>query len=107
MDNERNFVEEQVTKFAFMILGYLKKNPNAMDTIEGITEWWILSENINLNLTNVQNALDTLLAENLIQKKSYNGQRVYYQLNKDKMGDIDKLYHSNKRVYLDNDFSNN
>ena len=107
MDQNECFVEANATNFAFMILKYLEKNPNAMDTLEGITEWWILSEKINLNLAKIQRALDTLLEKNLIQKKSYNGQKVYYQLNKEKLGDINKICRSNVEVYSGLDFLNN
>lgn len=106
MDNTKSF-EGHATNFAFMILRYLEKNPNAMDTLEGITEWWILSENINMNLAKIQRALDTLLEKNLIQKKSYNGQKVYYQLNKEKISDINRICHSNTEVYSGSDFLNN
>lgn len=31
-----------------MILDYLRKNPNAADTLEGIAQWWLEQERIEI-----------------------------------------------------------
>ena len=87
------FETERDPKLTYMILSYLQTHPNAMDTLEGIAEWWILSEKIKLNLAKVKLALDVLMDEHIIEKKSFNGQKVYYQLNKEHGMVLDERIH--------------
>ncbi len=63
---------------ARMILGYLHKNPDASDTLEGILEWWLESERIEKSVNKVSGALEILLEKGLLKKvKSENGPLVY------------------------------
>jgi hypothetical protein len=45
------------------ILDYLTKHPAAQDTLRGIVEWWLLRQNIEQSTTEVEAALDELIAK--------------------------------------------
>ncbi len=45
---------------AQLILGYLAEHPRAMDTVEGIAEWWVLRQQARLALHSVACALRQL-----------------------------------------------
>jgi hypothetical protein len=67
-----------------LILGYLRRNPRAKDTIEGITEWWLLEERIIRAQTAVQEALDQLVAQGyVLAERTFDG-RVLYSANPQK-----------------------
>ena len=40
--------EDQVAKD---ILAYLAEHPQAMDTLEGIAEWWLMRQHIRVTVT--------------------------------------------------------
>lgn len=50
------------------ILDYLLRNPDAGDTLEGVSKWWLEMEKVDQTVDIVFNALDILLKEGLIEK---------------------------------------
>lgn len=71
-----------------MILDYLKKHPNAGDTLEGITKWWLAFQKIDATVDEVAAALDVLLHKGMIKYYETSGGQVYFKIN-------DKLLYSN------------
>ena len=66
---------------AYEILRYLETYPQAQDTVEGITEWWLLEQRIVNTLQQVQASVDELVAQNrLVVRRGLDG-RVSYRLN--------------------------
>ena len=61
--NRRDQIEE-------LILTYLKRNPDASDTLEGITKWWLEMERINGSVEQVAAACQKL--ENMGHLKKIN-----------------------------------
>ena len=57
-------------KLEEMILGYLKRNQDAGDTLEGIAKWWLELERIESSVQQVAAACDHLLMKG--QLKKYN-----------------------------------
>ena len=55
---------EQVSR---MILDYLRKNPEAGDTLEGITEWWMNVQRIEFSTKEVGEALENLAEQGKIR----------------------------------------
>jgi hypothetical protein len=43
-----------------LVLGYLEEHPQAMDTLEGIDEWWIERRRIRVNVEALARALTHL-----------------------------------------------
>ena len=48
------------------ILLYLKNNPNAADSLEGIMRWWVPQKNDELDIKQI---LEQLVAEGLIEER--------------------------------------
>ena len=72
------------------ILNYLFKHSDASDTLEGITEWWLLSQRITCEMKKVKAAVLKLIEEGwLIEIKDRNS-TVRYCLNPNKRKEIDK-----------------
>jgi len=63
------------------ILDYLARHPRAMDSIEGIVEWWLLEQRIVDTLRDVEKVLADLVAENLIRRKGGPDGKVFYHAN--------------------------
>jgi hypothetical protein len=73
------------------ILSYLKKHPEAKDTLDGITQWWLLEEWNHRMRLRVQNAVSFLLSKDLIFETQRQGSPPYYQLNRQKRAEIAKI----------------
>ena len=50
------------------ILAYLAKHPDAQDTLEAITEWWLLEQRIERTAADVSEVLAGLVARNLVKE---------------------------------------
>lgn len=70
------------------ILAYLAKHPDAQDTVEGITDWWLLQRRIEVESSLVQQALLELTENRLILKRKGRDARIRYRLNKSKLREI-------------------
>ena len=68
---------------AIKILDYLKRNPDAEDTVDGIFRWWLPSQHIEQNKDNVHEALADLVTKNLVLKHRH-GDVWTFRLNHEK-----------------------
>jgi Fe2+ or Zn2+ uptake regulation protein len=76
LDNKR----EQICR---MILHYLRKNPDAEDTLEGIAKWWLEVEKIESSVDDVANALESLMEQGVITINKTKGGTTFYKINKE------------------------
>jgi Fe2+ or Zn2+ uptake regulation protein len=72
--NER---QEDISK---KILDYLRKNPDAGDTIEGISRWWVQSEFIEQSVDEVASVLERLTKEGMVKKQEVKGGSTLYKV---------------------------
>ena len=73
------------------ILNYLFKHPDASDTLEGITEWWLLNQRISCEMKRVKAALSKLVEQGwVIEIKTINSQ-IRYLLNPEKFREKNKI----------------
>jgi Fe2+ or Zn2+ uptake regulation protein len=70
------------------ILSYLISHPAASDTLEGITEWWLLEQRITTGLKTVQRALEHLRSIGFVLEQRRPGGRLTYSLNQEKIQEI-------------------
>ena len=56
--------KEQISR---MILDYLRRNPEAGDTLEGIAKWWLETERIESSVEGVADALESLVEQGKIR----------------------------------------
>jgi hypothetical protein len=52
------------------ILAYLSSNPEAEDTVRGITEWWLLKRRIRSGAAAVEGALAALVSRGLVAQRA-------------------------------------
>ncbi len=72
--NER---QEDISK---KILDYLLKNPDAGDTLEGVSRWWVQSEYIEQSVDEVASVLDGLTEKGLVKKQVVKGGSPLYKV---------------------------
>lgn len=72
--NER---QEEISK---KILDYLQNNPDAGDTLEGISKWWMQAECIEQSVDKVAGVLEQLIKEGAIKKQKVKGGSPLYKV---------------------------
>ena len=65
------------------ILDYLLKNPDAGDTLEGISRWWVQSEYIEQSVDEVASVLERLTEKGLVKKQKVKGGSPLYTVGKE------------------------
>jgi hypothetical protein len=70
------------------ILGFLLKNPDAEDTLDGIVEWWLMRERIEYETGRVRGALQDLVAKGFVLERHRSGSDMRYRLNARKLREI-------------------
>jgi Fe2+ or Zn2+ uptake regulation protein len=66
-----------------MIINYLRRNPDAKDTLEGITRWWLTMERIDLSVKEVSHALENLREQGVITINKTESGTTFYKINKE------------------------
>jgi len=61
------------------ILGYLKANPSAADSLEGIKSWWLTSVYKKKDSYKVEQVLKQLVAEGLVKKAALVDGTIIYK----------------------------
>ena len=70
--------DEHVDELASEVLAYLRDHPEAGDTADGITQWWIHRQRLAVIRAAVQAALDRLVeAGHLVRRTTGSGQVFY------------------------------
>lgn len=96
LESDLSFVDKY--QIAHEILAYLAEHPEANDTLEGITEWWLLERKIRYQAKLVKEALTELLENGLILQHRNGDSQVHYQTNRSKGEEIRVLLRkSNER----------
>ena len=72
-------IKEEISK---QILSYLEKNPDAGDTLEGITKWWLESERVDQAVDDIAEALNLLLEKGAVIKTKCKKGSSIFKLNK-------------------------
>jgi hypothetical protein len=80
----------------FEILSYLLDNPQASDTLEGITRFWIIRHRVDLAIQNVEGAVKELvdqgvLEERVVQTANAGVTKLNYRLNPERTRDIEDI----------------
>jgi len=72
--------ERRQSRVAQAILDYLRKHPEAQDTLAGIAEWWLPEEGIKNRKPSVKEALDELVAAGLISEHEGKDAQISYRI---------------------------
>jgi Fe2+ or Zn2+ uptake regulation protein len=62
------------------ILEYLRKHPDAQDTLDGIAEWWLPEENVKTRTATVEEALSQLVAKGLVSARRGTDAKIHYRI---------------------------
>ena len=84
--------EVSTSRVARAILDYLRQNPSAQDTLSGITEWWLPRQQIRTQTTTVKDALDLLIADELILEVKGKDSQSHYRINDRKWAQIQTMF---------------
>ena len=73
----KNRGDEGVMAIAKDIEEYLAAHPHAIDSLEGITKWWLTRHHYERAYEDVQTALDYLIQKRVVAKQIATGKAVY------------------------------
>jgi hypothetical protein len=74
---QANMMEQvENSQLAFKILDYLRRNPSAKDSVEGIARWWVQEDPVE-----VRRVLEKLAEMNLVGKRSNAAFDLYFAAN--------------------------
>ena len=76
------------------ILDYLRRHPEAQDTLAGIAEWWLPEEKITTRTKTIEEALDELVAKNLVIGRTGTDSQIHYRINVTKLAEIEAILES-------------
>lgn len=60
-----------------LVLGYLDEHPTAMDTLDGIAEWWIRRQQIEIEVRRVSAVLQSLVQQGVLEEAQQGGVRFF------------------------------
>jgi hypothetical protein len=78
-------------RIALRILAYLEEHPQAKDTSEGISQWWLAGEGDKPRSAELEGALSDLLSKKLIISTEGKGLPRCYAVNPAKLEEISKI----------------
>jgi hypothetical protein len=73
------------------ILEYLSKHPDATDTLEGITEWWLMSQKISYEMERVKLSIQKLVKEGWVIEVKVKDTAARYRFNAIRLNDLRSL----------------
>ncbi len=74
-----NCEKEEITK---RILDYLNNNPDAGDTLEGISNWWLECERVNRSVDKISQILEALVKRGSLKKIKQDNTSYIYKIMK-------------------------
>jgi Fe2+ or Zn2+ uptake regulation protein len=74
--------ERRRARIAEAILDYLRKHPEAQDTLAGIAEWWLPEHEVKGSTATVKEALAELVTAGLISEHEGKDAQISYRLTK-------------------------
>jgi hypothetical protein len=70
-----------------LVLGYLEEHPQAMETLEGIAEWWIERQRIRVDVQALSRALQALTEQDVLETVGTGPTRRYRLKERQSEGD--------------------
>jgi hypothetical protein len=72
--------EASLSEIAREILDYLRKNPEARDTLEGVVQWWLPEPEIKRRTAAIKDALDELVGAGLLGEHIGKDAQISYRI---------------------------
>ena len=73
------------------VLTYMVDNKDAQDTVEGIVEWWLLQQEIQHQLADIEHLLDELVQKDFVIRLKGIDSRFHYRVNRHRETEIRAL----------------
>lgn len=73
------------------ILSYFLRNPHAADTLEGVTTWRVIEENVHRRLEETAQALAWLVSMRFLNETSRRSSRPLFTLNREHIPDAQQF----------------
>jgi hypothetical protein len=67
------------------VLAYLAEHPQATDTLDGIAEWWVMREQVRIDVNLLEQVLHSLTEQGLLEE-IHGGAQVRFSLKKRSAG---------------------
>jgi hypothetical protein len=80
-----------VDELSLRILSYLRDNPQATDTLEGIAQWWLFERELRDQVAAVKHSLAGLVADGWLIERCPTGSHAHYGLNPARVGELHAL----------------
>jgi len=82
MDNPSNPKKKDIGRrekeMTEAILEYLAEHPRASDTLEGIAEWWIMRQQVRVEIKALEKVLGRLMKSGLLEKSGGGKEAIYH-----------------------------
>ncbi len=75
----------------YQILAYLIEHPEAVDTLDGILQWWMLERAIRFQKTQIAKAIEVLVDKGLVIERRGLDLQSYYRINRNRIEEIKRL----------------
>jgi len=72
--------EPALSETAQLILDYLRKNPDAQDTLEGIVQWWLPEQHFTTRVSTIRAALQELIDAELVSEHRGKDAQISYRI---------------------------
>lgn len=73
--------DPQEAELSQAVMRYLREHPHAMDTLEGIAQWWLPREKVRVEVSKLAQAIDRLVGDGTLQRIG-SGESARYRLSK-------------------------
>jgi hypothetical protein len=87
--------EQPLSETAQAILDYLRRYPEAQDTLEGIVQWWLPEQRFTPRVATIKEALQELLAAKFISEHRGKDAQVSYRITSLGLQKIDANFSEN------------
>ena len=88
---KRDLFKTDNSEIASEILKYLAEHPNAADTLNGVVQWWLEERTIRIQLDQIKQALDELVAKGMVTEQRRGDSKIVYMVNRSRLEDIKKI----------------
>jgi len=72
------------SRIARALLNYLRKFPEAQDTLEGISEWWLTDQHVRSHPTILKGVLNEMAARGFVLQLKGQDAQIHYRMNRRK-----------------------
>jgi hypothetical protein len=94
----RRTIATPTSELAKEILSYFLRNPQAADSLEGVTRWRLLEERVHRQLADTDQALGWLVRHGYLLRVSSEWTEVVYQLNEKNRTEAERFMSKPKRA---------